>query len=43
MYALTLVQVYIIDFGHAYLDPTPEQCTRELAELAQVFHELELP
>ncbi|KAL6748590.1 kinase-like domain-containing protein [Haematococcus lacustris] len=37
------LQVVIIDFGHAYLDPTPEQCERELAELAQVFHELEQP
>ncbi|KAJ9526704.1 hypothetical protein QJQ45_017533 [Haematococcus lacustris] len=34
-------QVIIIDFGHAYLDPTPEQCERELAELTQVFHELQ--
>ncbi|GFH15289.1 protein kinase domain [Haematococcus lacustris] len=33
--------VMIIDFGQAYLHPTPEQCEGELAEVAQVFHELE--
>ncbi|KAL6756098.1 kinase-like domain-containing protein [Haematococcus lacustris] len=30
-------QVCIIDFGHAYLNPTPEQCERELEELTEVL------
>ncbi|GFH30157.1 uncharacterized protein HaLaN_28954 [Haematococcus lacustris] len=34
------LQVVFIGFGHAYLDPSPEQCERELARLAQVFRSL---
>ncbi|KAJ9534683.1 hypothetical protein QJQ45_002959 [Haematococcus lacustris] len=34
-------QIIFIDFGHAYLHPTPEQCERELAELALALQELE--
>ncbi|GFH14580.1 protein kinase domain-containing protein [Haematococcus lacustris] len=30
-------EVCIIDFGHAYLNPTPEQCERELEELTEVL------
>ncbi|GFH18813.1 hypothetical protein HaLaN_15674 [Haematococcus lacustris] len=34
------LQVVFIGFGHAYLDPSPEQCERELAQLARVFRPL---
>ncbi|KAL6755106.1 hypothetical protein V8C86DRAFT_2684529 [Haematococcus lacustris] len=37
----SIPQVIFIDFGHAYLHPTPEQCERELAELALALQELE--
>ncbi|GFH20640.1 protein kinase domain-containing protein [Haematococcus lacustris] len=30
-------QVYIIGFGHAYLNPTPEECEDEMAELERVL------
>ncbi|KAJ9534761.1 hypothetical protein QJQ45_013136 [Haematococcus lacustris] len=40
-YLGSIPQVIFIDFGHAYLHPTPEQCERELAELALALQELE--
>ena len=40
LHRVCMPQVYIIDLGHAFKDPTPKEYEEEEHELARVFQEL---